>query len=459
MNNDDEILDEKKSLVKDMTQGDPIKLILFFSIPIIVGNIFQQFYSMVDAIIVGRYVGSDALAAVGSTGSLVFTTLGFSLGLTIGFSIIISQKYGANDLEGVRKVIAMSMYLSLIFAVFMTVFGVIFAKPVLQMLNTPADILDFATSYLQFMFAGSTGLIFYNLFSCMLRAVGDSKTPLLFLILASILNVLLDLLFVITIPMGTAGVGLATTLAQTISAIACAVYAWKKHDILRMTKEDFVWDSAVVMHLLKFGTQSAFQTSVTGIGIVIVQVAVNGFGTIAVAAYTSASKIQLLVIQPLISIGNAMSTYCAQNLGARKFDRIHDGVHKSLILVAIFVGIAVICCYGFGDTLTTMFVGEEELEVIDLSYAYLKLICPFYSILGLLFVYRSSLHGIGNALLPMISGFLELLMRFVATLIFPVWLGFAGGVPYVEVSAWVGATLLLVIGYYWQMKMYFKNGL
>lgn len=448
----------KKTLSKDMTVGNPIKLILLFSIPVIIGNIFQQFYSMVDAIIVGQYVGSDALAAVGSTGSLVFTTIGFSLGLTIGFSIIISQKFGAHDMQAVRKVIAMSIYLSLIFAIFMTITGVVLARPVLQMLNTPDDILDYATSYLQFMYAGSAGLIFYNLFACILRAIGDSKTPLWFLILASVLNVGLDLLFVIVIPMGTSGVGLATTLSQSISAILCALYAWKKHEELRMSKEDFIWDTAIVKHLLKFGTQSAFQNSVTGIGIVIVQVAVNGFGTVFVAAYTSASKIQLLVIQPLISLGNAMSTYCAQNLGAGKLDRIKEGVHKSLILVVIFTLIAVVCCYGFGDVLTTMFVGEEEVEVIEYSFAYLRRISLFYIVLGLLFVYRSSLHGIGNAMLPMLSGFLELLMRFGATLIFPVIFGFAG-IPYVELSAWLGATILLTTGYYWQMKSYYQNGL
>ncbi len=450
--------DGAKSLTRDMTQGNPIKLILLFSIPVIIGNVFQQFYSMVDAMIVGKYVGSDALAAVGSTGALVFTTLGFSIGLTIGFSIIISQKFGSGDMQAVRKVIAMSIYLSLFFAILMTVIGLIFSKPVLQLLNTPEDILDHATAYLKYMFAGSVGLIFYNLFASILRAVGDSKTPLWFLILASILNVILDLVFVVTIPMGTAGVGLATTLAQTISAISCAAFAWKKHELLRMTKEDFVLDIPIIKHLLKFGTQSAFQMSVTGLGIVIVQVAVNGFGTAVVAAYTSASKIQNLVIQPLLSIGNAMSTYSAQNLGAKKLDRIYEGVHKSLILVGIFTLVAVLCCYCFGDTLTLMFVGESELEVIELSSAYLKRISPFYIVLGLLFVYRSSLHGIGNAMLPMLSGFLELLMRFISTMIFPVLLGFAG-VPYVEVSAWVGATVLLVIGFYWQMKTYTRDGI
>lgn len=442
----------------DMTEGNPIKLILLFSIPVIIGNIFQQFYSMVDAMIVGKFVGSDALAAVGSTGSLVFTTLGFSIGLTVGFSIIISQKFGAGDIQAVRKVIAMSIYLSLIFASIMTVFGFIFSRPLLQMLDTPADILDHATSYLQLMFAGSIGLIFYNLFACILRAVGDSKTPLWFLILASVLNVILDLVFVVTIPLGTAGVGLATTLAQTISAVLCALYACKKHELLRLTKEDFAWSTPVAVHLLKFGTLSAFQMSVTGIGTVIVQVAVNGFGTSVVAAYTSASKIQNLVIQPLLSVGNAVSTYSAQNLGAKKLERIHEGVHKSLVLVVIFTIVAVVCCYGFGDTLTLMFVGESETEVIALSSDYLKLISPFYLVLGLLFIYRSALHGVGNALLPMISGFLELLMRFLATMIFPVILGFPG-VPYVELSAWLGATILLFIGYYWQMNSYKKNGI
>lgn len=440
-------------MTQDMTQGNPAKLILFFSIPIIIGNLFQQFYNMVDAMVVGRFVGTEALAGVGATGAIMFTTIGFSLGLTSGFSVVISQRFGAGNLKGVKKSIAMSVYLSLIFSIFMTLVGSIFTRQILQALLTPDNILGYATDYLRLIFIGSAGLVFYNLFSCILRAVGDSKTPLYFLILASILNVVLDLVFVLVVPLGTTGVGLATTFAQGISAIICVIYTYKKQPSLKLEKPDWEWDRETVLLLIKLGIPAAFQTSIIGIGVIMMQVVVNEFGDTYVAGYTVASKIQQLATQPLVSIGLAMVTYVGQNLGAYKIKRIKSGVNQCLIIMTFATILAILCSRMLAEPLAILFVEETEVEVIALAKQYLNSLSLFYVFLSLIFVYRSSLQGLGNALIPMSSGFLELLFRIIATMYLPDLLGF-DGVAYADAAAWISAVVLLVSGYYWKISKF-----
>lgn len=443
-------------MTKDMTKGNPIKLILFFSIPLLIGNLFQQFYNMVDAMVVGRFVNSFALGGVGATSSIMFVTLGFSLGLTIGFSVVISQRFGAGDQDGVRKAIAMSVYLSLIVSGILTTVGSFFARDILVMLNTPEDLIEYSVQYLQMIFLGSAGLVFYNLCSSVLRAVGDSKTPLYFLVLASFLNVALDLLFVVVLPLETMGVGLATALAQGISAIACVIYTYKKQPNLRLHKQDWEWDKDTVNHLIKLGIPLAFQTSVTGIGVLIMQVAVNGFGPIVVAGYTTATKIQQLAIQPLISVGTSLATYSGQNLGAEKYKRIRNGVMQGALLVIVASITGTVICHLFGEKLAEMFVGASEVDVISFSQQYLKLTSLFYIPLGLLFVYRSSLQGVGNTTIPMLSGFLELILRTVVIMILPNLMGF-DGITYADVVSWLGAALFLIVGYFYQLSKFPKE--
>ncbi|MFI3200191.1 MAG: MATE family efflux transporter [Eubacteriales bacterium] len=442
---------KKEKKIQNMLEGSPYLLLLKFSIPILIGSLIQQMYNMADSVVVGQFVGLEALAAVGSTGSLMFTTLGFSLGLTAGFTVIVSQRFGAKDEQGLQSAIAMSVYLSLIIAVAMTLLGTIYARSILKLLNTPESILGYATDYLQCVFAGSIGLIFYNLASSVLRAVGDSRVPLYFLIFSSILNVLLDLLLVIVIPLGTTGAGLATTIAQTISAILVMFYIFKRRPELFPRKEYWKWNHNIVKSLLRLGVPSAFQNSVTGIGILLMQVVVNGYGATYVAAYAAASKIQMFAMQPIVSIGIAVSTFTGQNLGANLLKRIYQGVHQGVIVIIVASLLGTSFSYFLCEPIALLFVDATEVEVIEATKSYLRTISPFYILLGLLYAYRSALQGIGNAILPMLSGFLELLLRIIATIVLPTIFGFVG-VSLADVVAWIGAVILLVIGYYWQMK-------
>ncbi|MGI5958633.1 MAG: MATE family efflux transporter [Massiliimalia sp.] len=439
-------------MVKDMTAGNPVKLILFFSIPLLLGNLFQQFYNMVDAMVVGRFVGVGALAAVGATGSMMFTIIGFAMGLTLGFSVIVSQRFGAGDEEGVKRAFAMSILLSGIITAFLMIAGTLLCKPLLLLMNTPEDIMKDSQTYLGLIFLGAAAPIYYNLISSMLRALGDSKTPLYFLILSSIINVGLDLLFVISFHMGVAGVAVATIISQIVSCILCLVYMKKKHPILTLSRRHWKWDPEMVRQLVKMGLPTAFQNSVTGIGIMMLQTVVNGFGSTIVAAYTAASKVQQLSTQPLMSFGMAMATYVGQNLGAGKLQRIQKGVKDSIwiILVTSVLGYALIF---FGaQPLVQMFVSQSQTEVIEQASMYLKVTSLFYFVLGMLFVYRSSLQGLGNAIIPMISGFLELVLRVSLAFILPNFFGFQG-VAMADVAAWIGAGVLLMIFYYKNVRV------
>lgn len=434
-------------MVKDMTQGSPIKLIFMFSIPLLIGNIFQQLYNMVDAIVVGRFVGVHALAAVGSTSAMTFVILGFSMGLTTGFSVIVSQRFGARDEEGLRRAVAMSILLSVALTVLMTVFSVLGAKPLLLLMDTPADILEQSHRYITIIFTGTFSSIAYNLISSILRALGDSKTPLYFLIVASILNVVLDLIFVVCLGMEVEGVAYATIIAQTCSCVLGLFYIKKKHPILRLSKNDFGLDKEMIISLLKMGVPTALQNSVTGIGVMTLQSAVNSLGSDVVAAFTAASKVDMVASQPISSVGLAMATFVGQNLGAGEFKRIRKGVYHALILIGVCVAFGLTVVYGFGELMTQLFIPANETKVISYAMHYLHIVCWFYVALGTLFVWRSSLQGLGNAMIPMISGVLELFMRMGAALILAEIFGFTG-IALASPVAWVAASILLGIGYY-----------
>lgn len=435
-------------MTKDMTKGNPTKLIILFSIPMLLGNIFQQFYSMVDAMVVGKYVGPTALAAVGATGSFLFTIIGFAMGLTAGFSILVSHKFGAGDIDGVRKVMAMSNILSLGISVIVMIFGVLTTKPVLKLMNTPSDIMDNSVSYLQVAFLGVVATIFYNLISAVLRAVGDSKTPLYFLIIASILNIVLDLVFVLSLNMGVSGVAYATVIAQGISYVLCLIYMHFKHPSLRIRKEDWKIDVEMIKELIRIGLPTAFQNSVTGLGILILQVIINGFGSTVVAAYTAASRVQQLCHQPMFSLGLGLTTYVAQNLGAREFGRIKDGVKKSIIIVCTTAVLGMAIIFFAGPALTGLFIsGDKAVEMAKYAREYLLISSTLYVVLALLIVYGSALRGLGNSMISMFSGFLELAIRLGMSFIFPVILGF-NGIAVADILAWVGAGTLLCVYYY-----------
>lgn len=433
---------------QDMTRGTPWKLILYFSIPLLIGNIFQQLYSMVDTVIVGRFVSVQALAAVGSTGGMGFFIIGASTGIASGFAVITSQRFGAKDTEGVRRSIATCIYLSVLAAVVLTGASVLLVDPVLRIMNTPADIFDTASGYIKIIAWGIGATLYYNMVAAILRALGDSRTPLYFLILSSVLNVVLDLLFIISFHMGADGAAIATVISQLVSAVLCTFYCWKKYEITHLKKEDFRWDPSFAAAHLRIGLPMGMQFSITAIGVMVLQAALNGFGSTVIAAYTAASKVESLVTQPFNALGTAMATYCGQNRGAGKFERIWRGVNASILLGAaacvLAAGLNIFCGHAF----TSLFLSEDNQEIYRYSQQYLNTIAVFYLPLLVVYILRNSLQGIGEWIIPTLGGAVELIARTAVSFIFPVMLGYTA-ICIASPVAWIATSLLLLLRYVW----------
>ncbi len=444
-------------MTNDMTRGNPVKLILLFSIPLLIGNIFQQFYSMVDTIIVGRFVGVDALAAVGSTGSMVFLVNGFATGLTSGFAVLVSQKFGAKDEKGLRKSVSSAVTLTVISVVIVTLISLICGKPLLKLMNTPDNIMADAYTYIKIIYGGLVTTVAYNLIASILRALGDSKTPLYFLIISSVLNVILDLVFIINFKMGVAGAAYATIISQGVSAILCLIYTYKKFTILRLKKEDFKVKKRYYYKHLKIGIPMALQFSITAIGIMTVQGALNVFGSTVIASYTAASKALQLVMQPAITFGVTMATYCGQNLGAREYGRIKDGVKactKISIITSIVAGAVLIF---LGKYFVMMFITNPDAEILKYAQQVLDISAIFFIPLGLIFIYRNALQGIGDSFIPMMAGAYELIARAIVAFTLPRYLEF-WGISLADPVAWFAAAIPLGITYFKRIKSLLKHG-
>ena len=409
-------------MTQDMTTGNPVKLILFFSIPLLIGNIFQQFYSMVDTIIVGRFVGVEALAAVGSTGAMVFLVNGFVIGLTAGFAILISQRFGAKDQLGMKKATGSAITLSVISVLIITIISILSAKPVLRLMNTPDNIMVDASKYIIIMYAGTFATFIYNMLASILRALGDSKTPLYFLIISSILNIVLDLVFIINFDMGVAGAAYATVISQGVSGVLCLIYTYKRHTILKLKKSDL-----------------------------IVQGALNVFGSTVIASYTAASKALQLVMQPAVTFGVTMATYCGQNLGARNFKRIQEGVKKCTIISIITSIIAGIVLVLFGKYFVLMFLESPNQTVIGYATQCLDIAAIFFIPLGLIFIYRNALQGIGDSFIPMMAGVYELAARALVAFTLPNFIGYLG-ICLADPVAWIFACVPLAYTYFKRIK-------
>lgn len=439
-------------MTKNMTAGNPAKLILVFTIPLIIGNIFQQFYSMADTLIVGRTIGVNALAAVGCTGSISFFVLGFVMGLTSGLSIITAQRFGAQDTEGIRKSFAAGIIISLLAAVFLTAVSVPLARPFLELLNTPPEIIDDAQAYITIIFAGISACVLFNLLSNVMRALGDSRTPLIFLVIACLINIVLDFVFILAFGMGVAGAGWATILAQLISGLLCIPVIKRKMPLLCITREDL---TSVNRHELKIhllaALPMAFQMSIIAIGSLILQFALNGLGAVSVAAYTAAQKIDTIATMPMNSFGTTMATYAAQNYGAGRTDRIRKGVFQCILISGSFSIIMGMVNIFAGRPLTALFVGAGETQVLSLAQTYLTINGSTYLLLALLFIYRFTLQGLGKGLVPTIAGIMELIMRAFAGIILTGMLGFTGA-SLSNPLAWFGACIPLIIAYYSTMR-------
>lgn len=435
----------------DMTAGSPFQIILNFTIPIFIGNVFQQFYNMADTIIVGKFVGTGALAAVGSVGTIVFLIIGFLQGLTAGFSVLTAQRFGAGDMKNMRKSVGTACVLSVIITVVMTAGSMLGMRSLLQFMNTPADIFDDAYAYIMIICGGIAATVLYNLLSGILRALGDSKTPLYFLILSALLNVGLDLFFIIVFRMGVAGAAYATVISQGVSGIGCLIYIVKKVPLLKMEAEDFRPEGYLVKMEMAVGVPMALQYSITAIGTMMVQSSLNLLGSLSVAAFTAANKIESVVTQAYVALGTTMATYCAQNIGAGDIKRIRRGFKSATIMGSVYGVILAIPMMTVGKYLVYLFVSENVGDIIGQVDIYLKCVGLFLIPLTVVNVYRNGIQGMGYGFLPMMAGVAELLGRGGVAL-WASWKRSYVGACMASPAAWILAGGLLLVMYFRIMK-------
>lgn len=437
--------------MRDLTKGSPAKLILMFTVPLLIGNVFQQFYNMVDMIIVGQTLGKNALAAVGATGSLTFLIIGFAQGLTAGLAIITAQRYGAKDYRGLKKSFAASVVISLIVTIVLTVLSLVFIHPMLQLMQTPPEIIDQAQTFISIILLGIFASMSFNLLSNVIRALGDSRTPLFFLIIAVIINVVLDLIFIILFGMGVEGAAIATVIAQVSSSVLCLVYIKKKIPLLQLRKKDFSFDKEEIRVHLNAALPMAFQSSIIAIGAIVLQAALNSLGTDVVAAQAAASRIDQFANQPMMSFGIAMATFSAQNYGAKEYGRILKGVKQTLMMSIGFSLVAGATVIFFGHSLMKLFVSSSETRVFELAQTYFNINGSLYWILAILFILRYTLQRLGQSKIPTIAGMMELLMRSFAAIILTGMLGYAGAAA-ASPLAWAGSVAVLLYSYLRSMK-------
>ena len=440
-------------MAKDMTSGKPIKLIWNFTIPLLIGNLFQQLYNMADTFIVGRTIGVHALASVGSTGSIIFLILGFANGLTAGLAIPLAQRYGAKNYSGVKRSFYVSTLISAVVAILLTILSMVFCRQILEIMQTPVEIIDGAYDYLMVIFAGIFSSMAFNLLSNIFRSIGDAKTPLYFLVIACIMNIILDVVFIAGFGMGVEGAGYATVLSQIFSALACILYIWKKIPILRLNSKDFVAKSLDVKEHIRISFPMAFQSSIIAIGAIIIQITLNQLGATAVAAYTAAQKIDQVAILPMMSFGVTMATFVAQNYGAKKYDRIWRGVRDCIKLSLTFAISVGIILNLFSPIFIRTFVGVGHEEVVELGAIYFITNGTMYSLLSLLFIYRYTLQGVGKTFTPTVAGIMELCMRAFAAVVLSNLYGYTGATM-ANPLAWLGSLIPLMIAYYLFKKKY-----
>ncbi len=434
-------------MTRDMTQGSPLKLLLSFMVPIFIGNLFQNLYSIVDSIIVGRYLGVNALAAVGSVGIVVFGVQGLAIGMTSGFGVIFSQKFGKKQESSLRHFIAVSAYVAMAFSLIVTVILLVAVKPLLRIMNTPADIYADTYTYTYLFFVGFTATVAYNFFAATARAIGDSKTPLYFLIFSAFLNVVLDIVMIRDFHMGVAGAAIATVLSQMISAVLSGFYLINRYPILRVQKEEARFSMRSALQLLGIGVPMALQFFITSFGGIVLQSALNQLGAAAIAANSGAQKIGQVIQQVGVAMGTALATFVGQNAGAEEKQRIRLGVRQAAIFTAAVFGVLMIFCRLFGKYAGLLFLSEANEEVQSLMGVYFDVVTWAFIPLGLIFIYRNALQGLGDGFFPMLGGAFELFGRIAVAVFIGTKMGFAG-ICLADVVAWVAALIPLVPAYY-----------
>lgn len=433
---------------QDMTTGNPLSLLVRFALPLMVGNIFQQLYTVVDTMVVGKALGVGALAALGAADWLNWMMLGMIQGFTQGFAILMAQAFGAKDFDALRKTVGNSALLCVISTALLVLLGQWFVSPVLKLMQTPAEIIGDSELYLRIMYAGIPVVMAYNLFACILRSMGDGRTPLYAMIIACIINIALDLLFVLVFQWGIGGAAAATLIAQGCSAAFC-FYQIRRINTMQLNGENMRLDPDLAFRLLRLGAMMAVQFLFIAVGGLIVQYVVNGYGVIFVAGFTATNKLYGILEIAATSFGFAVVTYVGQNLGAGRIDRIHMGQRTAYVLsVATSILIAVIMIV-FGKWILSGFLSgtpEEVSAAMETAYAYLCVMSISLPALYILYVVRSALQGLGNTTIPLASGIVEFLMRVSAALLLPALLG-QKGIFCAEILAWVGADLVLIPGY------------
>ena len=439
--------------IKDMTAGSPLKLIISFALPLMAGNIFQQLYTVVDTMVVGKALGVDALAALGATDWLYWMWLGMIQGVTQGFGILMAREFGAKQFESLRSVVGSSMSLSALSALLLLILGQIAAEPILVLLNTPPEIMDGSLLYLRIMFLGIPIVMAYNLLATILRSLGDGQTPLYAMIVASISNIILDLIFVLVFRWGIAGAAIATLVAQGISSVYCLLKI-KKIEFLTLHKSHFTLKPALAGRLLSLGSPMAAQNAIIAVGGMIIQGIVNGYGVAFIGGFTAANKLYGVLEIAATSYGYAMITYVGQNLGAGKIDRIRTGMKWATTVALATSALIAAVMLVFGQHIVGAFISgtpEEVTAATQVGFTYLSIMSICLPILYILHVSRSAVQGMGNTVLPMISGIAEFIMRTGGVLLLPALIG-ENGIFIAEVSAWLGADLILVPSYFIMIK-------
>lgn len=445
-----------KAVQSDMTTGNPMKIIFNFTLPIFIGNVFQQFYNMADAVIVGKFVGNKALAAVGSTGTIMFLIYGFVVGMTAGFTVLTAQKFGAGDMPAMRRTVAGASFLSLLVGLVLTAAFMAFMKPWLTLMHTPEDIFADAYAYIMIISAGILAQMLYNLLASILRALGNSRVPLYFLILSALLNIVLDLVFIIVFHMGAAGAAAATVISQGVSGALCLVYIVKKVPLLHMTREDWKLSGALLGTQIRIGIPMALQYSITAVGTMMVQASLNILGSTLVAAYTAAGKIEQIVTQAYVAMGTTMATYGAQNMGAGNILRIRQGFKASTVIGVVYAVVSAALVMTVGKYMTYLFVSEDVALIMDSVNTYLVCAGIFFIPLAIVNIYRNGIQGLGYGLLPMMAGVAELAGRGVVAVIAARQKSYLG-VCLASPAAWVLAALLLIGMYYYVVKIDLKK--
>lgn len=429
-------------MVKDMTNGSPSKHILGFAVPMLFGMLFQQFYNLVDTIIVGKTLGVEALAGVGATGSINFMIIGFCMGVCNGFVIPVAQCFGAKKPADLRKYVFNGYICSIVFAIVLTLASVIFCRRILIVMNTPEDIIDHAYNYIVVIFIGIPTVFLYNMVSGVIRSLGDSKTPVVFLVLSSIINVVLDFFLILVCKMGVAGAGWATVTSQLVSGLTCLIYMYKKYDILKGDKSERVLDRRFITNLCMNGIPMGLQYSITAIGSTILQAAVNTLGSTYVAAMTAGSKMFNFTCCPFDALGSTMATYAGQNVGAAKIKRLGQGVRSAMIIGSVYSVLSLIALYFTTDYVALLFVNASETTIIALTRQFILASACFYIPLTGVNVVRFCIQGMGFSVFAISAGILEMIGRAFAAIILIPSIGFMGACLASPI-AWIAADAFL----------------